>query len=72
MESRPYIAHTRQSDKEQQTLETHLSEASDLCKDMAAKIGMPEAGELIGLLHFSAVFGWLDILDAVKIVRTYQ
>lgn len=50
-ECRQYVAHTRKSDGEQQTLETHLSEVSELCKTLAAKIGMSEAGELIGLLH---------------------
>lgn len=46
-----YIAHTRQSDGTQQSLQTHLDEVAEICKALAVKIGMEEAGELIGLLH---------------------
>lgn len=50
-DNRLFIAHTRQSDGEQQTLKTHLDEVAEICAALAGKIGMAEAGELIGLLH---------------------
>ena len=46
-----YIAHVRTSDKCKQTVATHLLEVADITKKLAAKINVPEAGELIGLLH---------------------
>ncbi|NOT13188.1 MAG: CRISPR-associated helicase Cas3' [Methylococcaceae bacterium] len=55
-----YIAHVRSSDKSQQTVADHLLEVADISKRLAAKINVPEAGELIGLLHdfgkYSAAF----------------
>lgn len=56
----PYIAHVRTTDVGVQTLETHLLEVAEITKKLAAKINVPEAGELIGLLHdfgkYSAAF----------------
>jgi CRISPR-associated endonuclease/helicase Cas3 len=46
-----YIAHVRTVDKNIQTVATHLLEVADIAKQLAAKINVPEAGELIGLLH---------------------
>ncbi len=46
-----YIAHVRTADKNIQTVADHLLEVSDITKKLAAKINVPEAGELIGLLH---------------------
>ncbi len=46
-----YIAHQRNSDKAVQSLENHLIEVSRIAKSLAAKIGLHEQGELIGLLH---------------------
>lgn len=46
-----YIAHVRTSDKEKQTVMTHLLEVAEITKLLAAKINVSEAGELIGLLH---------------------
>ena len=46
-----YIAHQRQSDKAVQSLESHLLDVSDIAKSLAAKIGLKDQGELIGLLH---------------------
>ena len=46
-----YIAHVRSTDKNQQTVATHLVEVAEIAKQLAAKISVPEAGELIGLLH---------------------
>jgi len=55
-----YIAHVRSADKKPQTVATHLLEVADIAKKLAAKINIPEAGELIGLLHdfgkYSAAF----------------
>ncbi|MDO9161617.1 MAG: CRISPR-associated endonuclease Cas3'' [Methylococcaceae bacterium] len=71
-----YIAHVRTVDKKQQTVAVHLQEVAEIAKTLAAKINVPEAGELIGLLHdfgkYSASFqnyiqsgtGLLNDMDA--------
>jgi len=76
IKSQSYIAHVRKTDKQQQTVATHLQEVADIAKTLAAKINVPEAGELIGLLHdfgkYSASFqnyiqsgtGLLNDMDA--------
>jgi CRISPR-associated endonuclease/helicase Cas3 len=46
-----YTAHVRSSDKATQTVAEHLQEVAAITKTLAAKINVPEAGELIGLLH---------------------
>lgn len=47
-----YIAHVKNSDcKEQQTVLTHLKETGALAESFAAKVGMSNAGLLLGLLH---------------------
>ncbi len=46
-----YIAHQRDSDKTKQSLKNHLSNVAQLAKNNASKIGLPQHGELIGLLH---------------------
>lgn len=55
-----YIAHRRKSDGQEQGLATHLYEVSEIAKNLAVKLGVPDAGRLIGLLHdfgkFSAEF----------------
>ena len=65
-----YIAHVQTADKNIQTVATHLREVADISKTLAAKINIPEAGELIGLLHdfgkYSADFQKY-ILDATKL-----
>lgn len=50
-ETTTYIAHQRKSDGKEQSLEAHLLEVSGIAKSLAAKIGLQEQGELIGLLH---------------------
>jgi CRISPR-associated endonuclease/helicase Cas3 len=45
------IAHRRERDGEEQLLVTHLVEASKLAGDFAAKVGLPEIGRIMGLLH---------------------
>lgn len=76
IKSQSYIAHVRKTDKEQQSVATHLQEVAEIAKTLAAKINVPEAGELIGLLHdfgkYSASFqnyiqsgtGLLNDMDA--------
>jgi len=49
--NKAFIAHVRSSDKATQTVAEHLQEVADIAKKLAAKINVPEAGELIGLLH---------------------
>ncbi|MGZ5055640.1 MAG: CRISPR-associated helicase Cas3' [Methylobacter sp.] len=60
MTNTTYIAHVRTTDQCVQTLESHLLEVAEITKKLAAKIKVPEAGELIGLLHdfgkYSAAF----------------
>jgi CRISPR-associated endonuclease/helicase Cas3 len=51
IKSQTYIAHVRKTDKAQQTVAAHLQEVAEIAKTLAAKINVPEAGELIGLLH---------------------
>jgi CRISPR-associated endonuclease/helicase Cas3 len=46
-----FIAHIREKDREQQPLETHLIEVAEIAKSLSSKIGLPSAGELIGLMH---------------------
>jgi CRISPR-associated endonuclease/helicase Cas3 len=45
------IAHVRQHDQCQQILVCHLTEVAEISKQLANKINIGEAGELIGLLH---------------------
>jgi len=45
------IAHRRESDKKQQLLITHLIETSQLAERFTAKVGLPEIGKIMGLLH---------------------
>lgn len=60
IKNQSYIAHVRKADKKQQTVAVHLQEVAEIAKTLAAKINVPEAGELIGLLHdfgkYSAFF----------------
>jgi len=45
------IAHRRERDGEEQSLLIHLTEASHLAERFAAKVGLPEIGKIMGLLH---------------------
>ncbi|WP_018276371.1 CRISPR-associated helicase/endonuclease Cas3 [Teredinibacter turnerae] len=45
-----YIAHIRTTG-ERQLLQTHLSEVGELAASFAEKVGLAEAGRLLGLLH---------------------
>ncbi len=45
------VAHIREYDKEIQTVFSHLEEVSKICRSFTAKINLPKAGELLGLLH---------------------
>lgn len=46
-----FIAHRREADQKEQTVGSHLEEVSAICRRLAGKISMPEAGGLLGLLH---------------------
>lgn len=45
------IAHVRASDKAVQLVETHLIETAEIAQVLAKKLDLPEAGELLGLMH---------------------
>lgn len=45
------IAHYRKSDKKEQTVAEHLVEVAAICSQLTDKIGLPETGTLLGLLH---------------------
>ncbi len=45
------IAHIREKDKARQSLIEHLTVVSKLAGQFASKIGLKEAGEILGLLH---------------------
>ncbi|MBF0543168.1 MAG: CRISPR-associated helicase Cas3' [Candidatus Riflebacteria bacterium] len=49
--SSEFIAHVRKSDREIQTVESHLLETSEIAGRFAEKLGLSHAGALIGLLH---------------------
>lgn len=46
-----FIAHKRTSDSSIQSLETHLTEVSEITARLASKIDSENAGRLIGLMH---------------------
>lgn len=46
-----FIAHVRKIDGSVQPLYTHLTETAEIAKNLAEKIGLPQCGELVGLLH---------------------
>lgn len=46
-----YIAHRRESDHRQQSVFEHLTQTGDLAAQFAGKIGLPQSGLLLGLLH---------------------
>ncbi len=46
-----FIAHRREKDGEPQSLHSHLSRTAILSGQFAAKIGLKDAGRIIGLLH---------------------
>lgn len=51
-EMKPHlIAHRREKDGEEQLLIDHLNGTAKLAKRFASKIGLPEIGEVMGLLH---------------------
>lgn len=46
-----FIAHVRQADKSEQSVATHLTETAAIARELAAKLDLPAAGELLGLMH---------------------
>ena len=46
-----YIAHVRKADGQPQSLQTHLTETSEIAKLLASKLDLDQAGELLGLMH---------------------
>ena len=46
-----FVAHRRKSDGEIQPVMDHLLEVAQLSRRLANKLGVPDLGELLGLLH---------------------
>ena len=46
-----FIAHVRQADKSEQSVATHLTETAAIARELAAKLNLSVAGELLGLMH---------------------
>ena len=46
-----FVAHYRSRDDQIQAVFDHLLGVSSICKQLTAKIKLPEAGELLGMLH---------------------
>ena len=46
-----FIAHVRQADKSEQSVATHLTETAAIARELATKLDLPAAGELLGLMH---------------------
>ncbi len=46
-----FIAHYREFDKKKQFVAEHLYEVADICQKLTAKLDLPEAGLVLGLLH---------------------
>ena len=46
-----FIAHVRQTDKNKQSVQTHLLETATIARQLAEKLNLSEVGELIGLMH---------------------
>lgn len=46
-----YIAHIREKDKQEQTVEVHLTEVKELAESFGAKIGVKHIAGLAGMLH---------------------
>lgn len=51
MTSDYFVAHKREADGEIQTVALHLKEVADLASRFSNKIGLPQSGRLLGLLH---------------------
>lgn len=51
MTQHQFIAHRRKSDGEIQPVMAHLFEVAQLSRQFAHKLGVPDLGELLGLLH---------------------
>jgi len=45
------IAHWRKYDEQPQSLITHLTETAQLAERFASKVGLPQIGKILGLLH---------------------
>ena len=46
-----FIAHVRSADKSEQSVATHLTETAVIARELAAKLDLSAAGELLGLMH---------------------
>lgn len=51
MKKNDFVAHKRKSDGERQLLHTHLYEVGEIASHFARKMGVENAGRLLGLLH---------------------
>lgn len=60
-----FIAHRRKSDGEVQSVMDHLLEVAKLSRRFAQKMGVPDLGELLGLLHDFGKYS-LEFQDYIK------
>ncbi|TDQ57406.1 CRISPR-associated Cas3 family helicase [Mesocricetibacter intestinalis] len=51
MKTKTFIAHIRKTDKAEQSVAIHLTETAAIARELATKLDLPEAGELLGLMH---------------------
>jgi CRISPR-associated endonuclease/helicase Cas3 len=52
-----FIAHRRESDGKEQTLQEHLQGVAQYAREYSAKLGLADIGELLGLLHDLGKYG---------------
>jgi CRISPR-associated endonuclease/helicase Cas3 len=45
------VAHKRESDGKEQTVQEHLQGVAHYAREYASKLGLADLGELLGLLH---------------------
>jgi CRISPR-associated endonuclease/helicase Cas3 len=67
-----YIAHYRNSDKQEQTVKEHLEGVAEICRNLTGKLGLSDVGELLGLLHDLGKYGdlfYVYILSATGIIQ---
>lgn len=65
MTKKLFIAHRRKSDGKTQSVMDHLLEVAKLSRQLAQKLGVPDLGELLGLLHDFGKYS-MEFQDYIK------